>query len=54
MPIVSDPTIEPRQRLRRSKEETTVDYDKQLEAVAPFVESEGADGLYEIVEEYTS
>jgi hypothetical protein len=30
------------------------DYAKQLEAVAPFVESTGADGLYEVVEEYTA
>ena len=30
------------------------DYDKQVEAVAPFVESTGTDGLYEIVEEYTA
>jgi hypothetical protein len=28
------------------------DYDAQLEAIAPFVESVGADGLYEVVEEY--
>jgi heme-degrading monooxygenase HmoA len=28
------------------------DYSGQLEAIAPFVESVGADGLYEIVEEY--
>ena len=28
-------------------------YDKQLEDITPFVESVGADGLYEIVEEYT-
>jgi hypothetical protein len=27
-------------------------YDKQMEEIAPFVESVGADGLYEIVEEY--
>jgi hypothetical protein len=30
------------------------DYDKQVEAVAPFVESTGTDGLYEVVEEYTA
>jgi hypothetical protein len=30
------------------------DYPGQLEAIAPFVESVGADGLYEIVEEYTA
>jgi heme-degrading monooxygenase HmoA len=29
-------------------------YDEQLQAIAPFVESVGADGLYEIVEEWTS
>jgi heme-degrading monooxygenase HmoA len=29
------------------------DYAGQLEAIAPFVESVGADGLYEVVEEYT-
>jgi heme-degrading monooxygenase HmoA len=28
-------------------------YDEQLERIAPFVESVGADGLYEIVEERT-
>ena len=28
-------------------------YEEQLERVAPFVESAGADGLYEIVEEFT-
>ena len=28
------------------------DYDAQLEAIAPFVDSVGADGLYEVVEEY--
>jgi hypothetical protein len=28
-------------------------YAQQLEAIAPFVESVGADGLYEIVEDYT-
>lgn len=28
------------------------DYERQQEAIAPFVESVGADGLYEIVEEY--
>ena len=27
---------------------------EQLEAIAPFVESVGADGLYEIVEEFTT
>jgi len=27
---------------------------EQLEAIAPFVESVGADGLYEIVEEFTA
>ena len=30
------------------------DYEGQLEAIAPFVESVGADGLYEVVEEYTA
>ena len=29
-------------------------YAEQLEAIAPFVESVGADGLYEIVEEFTA
>jgi len=29
-------------------------YDQQLERIAPFVESVGADGLYEIVEEFTA
>jgi hypothetical protein len=29
-------------------------YDEQLKAIAPFVESVGADGLYEIVEEFTA
>jgi hypothetical protein len=29
-------------------------YTEQLEAIAPFVHSVGADGLYEIVEEFTS
>jgi hypothetical protein len=38
--------------LRRSADEQG--YRQQLEAVAPFVESIGADGLYEIVEEYTA
>jgi len=28
-------------------------YDQQLERIAPFVESVGADGLYEIVEDFT-
>jgi hypothetical protein len=28
-------------------------YDEQLERIAPFVDSVGADGLYEIVEEFT-
>ena len=28
-------------------------YSEQLEAIAPFVQSVGADGLYEIVEEFT-
>jgi heme-degrading monooxygenase HmoA len=35
---------------------STVDeraYAEQLEAIAPFVDSIGADGLYEIVEEFT-
>ena len=30
------------------------DYAGQLEAIRPFVESVGADGLYEFVEEYTA
>jgi antibiotic biosynthesis monooxygenase len=30
------------------------DFGAQVEAVAPFVESLGADGLYEVVEEYTA
>jgi hypothetical protein len=29
-------------------------YEEQLERVAPLVESVGADGLYEVVEERTS
>lgn len=29
-------------------------YSEQLEAIAPFVESVGSDGLFEIVEEYTT
>jgi hypothetical protein len=29
-------------------------YEEQLETIAPFVESVGADGLYEIVEERTA
>jgi hypothetical protein len=29
-------------------------YGQQLERIAPFVESVGADGLYEIVEEFTA
>ena len=29
-------------------------YAEQLEAIAPFVQSVGADGLYEIVEEFTA
>jgi len=29
-------------------------YAEQLEAIAPFVDSVGADGLYEIVEEWTA
>ncbi len=37
--------------LRRSAAETR--YAEQLEEIAPFVESVGADGLYEIVEEFT-
>lgn len=28
-------------------------YEEQLERIAPFVDSVGADGLYEIVEEFT-
>jgi heme-degrading monooxygenase HmoA len=28
-------------------------YEEQLQQIAPFVESVGADGLYEIVEEFT-
>jgi hypothetical protein len=38
--------------LRRSADEQG--YRQQLETVAPFVESIGADGLYEIVEEYSA
>ncbi|HEY3018542.1 MAG TPA: hypothetical protein VGJ32_00025 [Solirubrobacteraceae bacterium] len=38
--------------LRRSADETG--YREQQEAIAPFVESVGADGLYEIVEDYTA
>lgn len=29
-------------------------YEEQLERIAPFVESVGADGLYEVVEEHTA
>lgn len=29
-------------------------YEEQLERIAPFVESVGVDGLYEVVEEYTA
>jgi hypothetical protein len=29
-------------------------YDEQLERIAPFIESVGADGLYEVVEEFTA
>src|SRR5437773_10716857 len=35
--------------LRRTVAEQ--DYGRQLEAIAPFVESVGADGLYEVVED---
>jgi hypothetical protein len=38
--------------LRRAAAEQ--DYAAQVEAIAPFVESVGADGLYEVVEEYTA
>jgi hypothetical protein len=38
--------------LRRSAEESG--YRNQQEAIAPFVETVGSDGLYEIVEEYTT
>ena len=38
--------------LRRTVDERG--YAEQLEAIAPFVESVGADGLYEIVEEFTA
>ena len=36
--------------LRRAVAEQ--DYDAQVKAITPFVESVGADGLYEVVEEY--
>jgi heme-degrading monooxygenase HmoA len=39
------------EELRRIASERS--YDKQLEAIAPLVESVGADGLYEIIEEWT-
>jgi quinol monooxygenase YgiN len=29
-------------------------YDAQVKAITPFVESVGADGLYEVVEDYTA
>jgi hypothetical protein len=29
-------------------------YEEQLEAIAPFVESVGADGLYEVIEDYAA
>lgn len=38
--------------LRRTSE--AAGYAEQLEAVAPFVEAVGADGLYEIVEEFAT
>jgi hypothetical protein len=38
--------------LRRTVDERG--YAEQLEAIAPFIESVGADGLYEIVEEFTA
>ena len=38
--------------LRRTVDERG--YAEQLEAIAPFVEAVGADGLYEIVEEFTA
>jgi hypothetical protein len=38
--------------LRRTAEERG--YAEQLQAIAPFVESVGADGVYEIVEEFTA
>jgi hypothetical protein len=44
---VFDGTID---ELRRTVAEQ--DYDKQLEAITPFVESVGADGLYEVVEDH--
>ena len=40
------------EELRRTVDERG--YPEQLEAIAPFVESVGADGLYEIVEEFTA
>ena len=30
------------------------DYERQLERIAPFVASVGADGLFEVVEEYVA
>jgi hypothetical protein len=44
-----DGTVE---ELRRTV--TEQGYAEQLQAIAPFVESVGADGLYEIVEEFTA
>jgi heme-degrading monooxygenase HmoA len=38
------------EELRRVASES--DYEGQLEGIAPFVDSVGADGLYEVVEEY--
>jgi quinol monooxygenase YgiN len=40
------------EELRRVAAE--MDYAGQLEAIAPFVESVGANGLYEVVEEYAA
>lgn len=43
-----DGTVE---ELRRGAQESG--YQEQLDRIAPFVESVGADAIYEIVEEYT-
>jgi hypothetical protein len=38
--------------LRRSASEQG--YDRQLEAIEPYVDSVGTDGLYEVVEDFTA
>ncbi len=36
------------------RDETDHGYAEQMEKIAPFVESVGADGLYEVIEEYAA